>query len=613
MMLWQGIVTVVVLLMASTVQADFSCICNYNVESTVYASTAKNSVIGYMYEFDCKPEGPPSNDANWVNIQFEKQYGYMAKGQGIETQVCPGEPSETDKVTTTSATLTSTLTTTTMPSTSTPAPTTTITTAPITTTTTFPNPTTTTTTTVPTTSTTTTPKSTTSTTLPTLYETTTPISTTTTQPTQSTTSLPTTETPKSTITTTPKPTTTIQLTTTTSPPPTTTTTQRTTTTTAQTTTTTIKPTTTTTTPIITTTPKPTTTQRTTHFYSTLPTITSSVGPFTQVQYGCPKQYFQHAQQHHGTLFTVDSTCYEIVPTAATWTDAEADCVARGGHLAHVPDQRHQDAIYHVTSQHLGHDVWIGLNDRNLERHYEWSSGDPVNYTNWIGRHEDVLLHGVQDCAGLGAKTFQGQWNDVECSRKLNYLCEFRATMSTVLATTTPMLQLSNTDGDIHMCAGPVQQESRRNNYPLAQYGDSCYELQTHSAIWTHSELLCKQHGGHLVAITSETEQAFVDAFMARHNTDHAVWIGLHDRNVEGQFEWTSGESVSYTNWVPNHTSNFVSHNTEDCIALIPYNSSKWDDIPCGQQGLLFGDVGEKHYTFCEYKVLSSHGSSVLVG
>ncbi|KAH3800989.1 hypothetical protein DPMN_154633 [Dreissena polymorpha] len=450
--------------MASAVQADFSCICNYNVESTVYASTAKNSAIGYMYEFDCKAEGPPSNDPDWVTIQYEKQYGYMAKGQGIETQVCPGAPPETDKVTTTTATTTPTSTTTTTLTTSAAAPTTTITTVPSTTTITYPNPTT--TTPVPTTSTTTTSTSTTPTTLPTSYETTTPISTTTTtQP-------------------------------------------------------------------------------------------------TQIQYGCPKRYFQHAQLHQGTLFTVDSTCYEIVPTPATWKDAEAHCVARGGHLAHIPDQRHQDAIYQVTIQHLGHDVWIGLNDINQERHYEWSSG---------------------------------------------------ATMSTVLATTTPMPQLSNTDGDIHMCPGPVKQESRRNNYPLAQYGDSCYELQTHSAIWTHSELLCKQQGGHLVAITSETEQAFVGAFMTRHNPVHAVWLGLHDRKVEGQFEWTSGESVSYTNWVPNHTSNFVSHNTEDCIALIPYNSSKWDDLPCGQQGLLFGDVGEKHYTFCEYKVLSSHGSSVLVG
>ncbi|KAH3801005.1 hypothetical protein DPMN_154649 [Dreissena polymorpha] len=84
-------------------------------------------------------------------------------------------------------------------------------------------------------------------------------------------------------------------------------------------------------------------------------------------------------------------------------------------------------------------------------------------------------------------------------------------------------------------------ESRRNNYPLAQHGDSCYELQTDDkVIWAHSEFVCKQQGGHMVAITSETEQTFVDAFMTRYNPGHAVWIELHDRNFKGQFEWTSG-------------------------------------------------------------------------
>ncbi|XP_052286374.1 aggrecan core protein-like [Dreissena polymorpha] len=606
-MILQSIVSVL-LLLASTVEADFSCICNYNIESAVYASTTKDSSIGYLYEFDCKPEGPPSDDPKWVTIQFEHKYGYMEKGQGIETQVCPGAPPVTDVVTTTEAPTTTTTTRSTL------APTTTTITAASTTSTTTPNPTTTTplpttttttpipttTTLQPTTSTTTTPKPT-ATTQPTTT-TTTPKSTTTTQHTTTTTSQPTT------TTTTPKPTTTTQSTTATSTQPTTTTT------TPKTTTPIPKPTTTTTSSTPTTTPIPPTTQRTTQVHTTPTTTTSSIGPFTQVQYGCPKQYFQHAQLHHGTLFTLDSTCYEIVPTEASWTDAEADCVARGGHLAHIPDQRHQDAIYHVTSQYLSDDIWIGLNDRNHERQYEWSSGDPVKYTSWIGGHENLFFHGLQDCAVLGALLYQGHWDDIDCDTELNYLCEFRATMTSVFATTTPMPQVSNTDGDIHMCPASVQQESRRNNNILAQHGDSCYELQTDDkVIWAHSEYLCRQQGGHMVAITSATEQAFVDAFMARHNPNRAVWIGLHDRRVEGQFEWTSGESVTYTNWVPNHMSNFESYRTEDCIALIPYQSGQWDDIPCGSQDPFFGDdIGEKHYTFCEYKISQSHGN-VLVG
>ncbi|KAH3801002.1 hypothetical protein DPMN_154646 [Dreissena polymorpha] len=49
--------------------------------------------------------------------------------------------------------------------------------------------------------------------------------------------------------------------------------------------------------------------------------------------------------------------------------------------------------------------------------------------------------------------------------------------------------------------------------------------------------------------------------------------------------------------------NFENYLTEDCIALIPYQRGQWDDIPCGKQDSSYGlEIGEKHYTFCEYKI-----------
>ena len=62
---------------------------------------------------------------------------------------------------------------------------------------------------------------------------------------------------------------------------------------------------------------------------------------------------------------------------------------------------------------------------------------------------------------------------------------------------------------------------------------------------------------------------------------------------------STGEPVTYTNWIPNHLDNFVSHHDEDCIALIPYKNGIWDDIPCGDSLLGF-DLGETHLSFCEY-------------
>jgi len=48
---------------------------------------------------------------------------------------------------------------------------------------------------------------------------------------------------------------------------------------------------------------------------------------------------------------------------------------KGGHLAHIPDEHHQIEIYNFVQQHHGDaGVWIGLNDRQDEKNYQWASG-----------------------------------------------------------------------------------------------------------------------------------------------------------------------------------------------------------------------------------------------
>lgn len=64
--------TSVLLVAFRLTNADYKCACNYNVEKEVQDSF--NTVIGYLYEFDCKPIAtfakPPEN---FLAIQFEKQ------------------------------------------------------------------------------------------------------------------------------------------------------------------------------------------------------------------------------------------------------------------------------------------------------------------------------------------------------------------------------------------------------------------------------------------------------------------------------------------------------------------------------------------------------------
>ena len=57
------------------VKTDYSCLCSYDVETKIYdAASAKGNVIGFMYEFDCKPIVKVGNtDKTFETIGHEHQ------------------------------------------------------------------------------------------------------------------------------------------------------------------------------------------------------------------------------------------------------------------------------------------------------------------------------------------------------------------------------------------------------------------------------------------------------------------------------------------------------------------------------------------------------------
>ena len=61
--------------------------------------------------------------------------------------------------------------------------------------------------------------------------------------------------------------------------------------------------------------------------------------------------------------------------------------------------------------------------------------------------------------------------------------------------------------------------------------------------------LCEDKGGHLVTITSEEENNFVlNKLMGYSGGANHLWLGLNDLDEDGNFEWITGEPLSYTNW-----------------------------------------------------------------
>ncbi|XP_078520349.1 C-type lectin domain family 19 member A [Lissotriton helveticus] len=127
-----------------------------------------------------------------------------------------------------------------------------------------------------------------------------------------------------------------------------------------------------------------------------------------------------------------------------------------------------------------------------------------------------------------------------------------------------------------------------------EYEEHCYRFFPVNKTWAEADLYCAEFSigiksAKLASIHSWEENVFVyDLVNSRvPGIPTDIWIGLHDRRQEGQFEWTDGTPHDYAYWdgnQPDDSSHTIAEE-EDCVQIwYRYNSAlrSWNDNSCNR-------------------------------
>uniref|UniRef100_A0A3Q0RE41 C-type lectin domain-containing protein n=1 Tax=Amphilophus citrinellus TaxID=61819 RepID=A0A3Q0RE41_AMPCI len=109
-----------------------------------------------------------------------------------------------------------------------------------------------------------------------------------------------------------------------------------------------------------------------------------------------------------------------------------------------------------------------------------------------------------------------------------------------------------------------------------KFSCSCYLLSERSDSWDAARKDCRDKEADLVVIDSTEEQSFLKTI-----TQSYSWIGLNDKEQEGQWKWVDGTPLIWTNWATNEPNNGGAPNhDEDCAHMHSDDHGTWNDHKC---------------------------------
>lgn len=98
--------------------------------------------------------------------------------------------------------------------------------------------------------------------------------------------------------------------------------------------------------------------------------------------------------------------------------------------------------------------------------------------------------------------------------------------------------------------------------------------KVHCEDWQDAQRKAVEEGAHLVSINNEAEQHWLEVIF----THKPFWIGLTDVEKEGEWQWDSGEPVTYTNWATHPSFPDRLPDAEKDYVVVTFRQGGWQSV-----------------------------------
>ncbi|KAH7718455.1 Protein CLEC-49 [Aphelenchoides avenae] len=248
------------------------------------------------------------------------------------------------------------------------------------------------------------------------------------------------------------------------------------------------------------------------------------------------------------------TCYKLGPAPMSWYMARHQCALLGGQLGVVDNAQVNNIVSQLAGSGSAKDYWTAAVHSD---HWVWDPKDiPLTYTNW---KQGSPQNDRGRCVAVDAS---GLWSSPWCSELRIPICSVSLRVRHV----DPFAPGGKCD----------------NGWELLAATNKCYKVAKAECNFNDAISECATEGGSLVTIPSAAANDAIVDFAARKSEKHVIMTGL--TKLTGQWEWSDGRPLAYSNWAPYHPYEDGEGTLCAAFKTDSSNKAKWSTVTCSLGG-----------------------------